>query len=506
MQRNTRSSVTLGLLGPLLLARIASAEPMPTSLEDLWKIIQKQQKEIEALKAKAGENEALRREVKELKAAQEKAQLTAPAATGAPTPAADGGTAVAAQTPAAAQAKKAAKSEVERKTDILASEVEKLKTQLHIPEKRQYKSEFGFGPAASEVYRVNRGLSIGGYGEWFYTNYSGNKGNLKDTIDNVRTVLYVGYKFNDWVILNNEIEFEHGTTGEGAEEKGEVSVEFSQLDFMLKKYANIRAGLMLVPMGFINEIHEPTTFHGNRRPSTELFIIPTTWREMGAGLFGEIVPGLQYRMYAVNGLNAKGFESIGIREGRQSGSNSLAENWAFTGRVDYAPPELTGLLVGASTFIGDAGQGELYLGQKIPASTWLSEGHIQWHYKGLEFRTLGAYGTIGNAATLSAAKGETIGSSNYGFYTELAYNVMPWLWRESTQYLAPFFRYETFDTLATVPTGFDNYDGFFRRYIYQGGLTYKPIENVAVKLDYRNIHSGAGQGANELNMGIGFMY
>ena len=262
---------------------ISAAESMSSSLEEMWKIIRQQQKEIEALKAKAQQSEALKEEIRELKNQSESAIDSAaePSAKG-----------------------KAARSEAERKTDILATEVEKLKTQLVIPETREYKSQYGLGPAASQVYRVNRGLSLGGYGEAFYTNFTGDKGNSKDTADLQRAVLYVGYKFNDWIILNNEIEFEHASTGEGDEEKGEVSVEFSQLDFLLHRAANIRAGLMLAHMGFINEMHEQTTFHDNRRPDVERFIIPSTWREMGAGLFGEIVPGLQYRMYAMNGLNA----------------------------------------------------------------------------------------------------------------------------------------------------------------------------------------------------------
>jgi hypothetical protein len=494
-------TVAFALLAP----GTQAAQPMPATMEEMWKIIQQQQKEIEALKAKAGENEALKKEVKELKTEQQEAAKTAqqPLAGGK-------------GTPDAAAKGKAAKTEAERKTDILAAEVEKLKTKLFIPEKREYKTEYGFGPAASEVYRVNRGLSIGGYGEALYTNYAGNKGgtnvytgvngNAKDTADMERAVLYVGYKFNDWIVLNNEFEFEHASTGEGDEEKGEVSVEFSQLDFFLHKAANIRAGLMLVPMGFINEIHEPVTFHGNHRPNVEQYIIPTTWREMGAGLFGEIVPGLQYRMYAMNGLNAKGFESSGIREGRQGGSQAVAENWAYTGRLDYAPSFAPGLLVGASTFLGDSGQDELYLGKKIAAFTQLYEGHVQWYYKGFEFRALGAYGNIGDAATLSAAKGETIGSSNYGWYTEAAYDVMPWLWKDSTQYLAPFFRYERYNSLASVPKGFDNYGGLYDQWLYQAGLTYRPIPNISVKLDYRNINSAGGTVPDELNLGVGFIY
>lgn len=470
---------SLSLAVSFVLWNAANAKETPATIKEMWKIIQQQQKEIEALKA------------------QVKKSNDAPAETTA-------GTA----SPASADkpvAKGAAKSEVERKTDILATEVDKLKTQLFIPEKREYKSQYGFGPAASQVYRVNRGLSIGGYGEAFYTNYTGDKGTRRDSADLQRAVLYFGYKFNDWIILNNEIEFEHGTTGEGSEEKGEVSVEFSQLDFLLDPMANVRAGLMLIPMGFINEIHEPTTFHGNRRPDVERFIIPSTWREIGAGLFGEIVPGLQYRMYAVNGLNASEFESSGIREGRQSGSKAFAENWAFTGRVDYSVPSLPGLLVGASTFLGDAGQSDRFLGRKADAFTQLYEGHLQWFYRGLELRALGAYGHVGDAALLSAAKGETIGKSNYGWYTEAAYDIMPLLWKDSTQYLAPFVRYEEYDTMASAPRGFAR-DGQFHRWIYQAGLTYKPIPNIAIKLDYRNVQAASGKAPDELNLGVGFIY
>ena len=479
----------------------AQAAPMPATMEEMWKIIQQQQKEIEALKAKAAQSEALQQEVKDLKQSAQQEEAKAQQ------------TAQANETPPSTAKAKPTKTEAERKTDILASEVEKLKTALVIPLTREYKSMYGLGPAASQVYRVNRGLSIGGYGEGFYTNFVNAKDGAKDQNDLERAVLYVGYKFNDWIVLNNEFEFEHATTGEGSESKGEVSVEFSQLDFFLNKHANIRAGLMLMPMGFINEIHEPVTFHGNHRPDVERFIIPTTWREMGAGVFGQITPELQYRMYAVNGLNAEGFESQGIREGRQGGSQALAENWAFTGRLDYTPNFAPGLLAGASTFLGDAGQGNLYAGQKASVFTQLYEGHLQWHYRGFEFRALGAWGHIGDAGLVSAqnvANGvdpdeAVVGSENYGWYAEAAYDIMPLLWKDSTQYLAPFIRYERYNTMAQAPSGFEDNPTFDRR-IYQGGLTYKPIPNIAIKADYRNISSAGGQLPHEFNLGLGFIY
>ncbi|WP_255210592.1 hypothetical protein [Methylogaea oryzae] len=207
---------------------------------------------------------------------------------------------------------------------------------------------------------------------------------------------------------------------------------------------------------------------------------------MGAGLFGEPLPGLQYRLYAVNGLDASGFSSAGWKEATQGGSMAKAENFATVGRVDYSPSFVPGLMVGGSAYMGDSGQSQKFDGLKKNAFTQLYEGHLQWHYKGFEFRSLGAWGRVNNAAALSAAKGETIGSATFGWYTEGAYDVMPHLMPTSNQYLAPFVRYERFDTIADVPTGYAD-DPAQNKEVYQAGVTYKPIGNVAIKADYRNI-------------------
>ncbi|MGZ4959356.1 MAG: hypothetical protein ACXV7J_08890 [Methylomonas sp.] len=471
----------------------------------MWKIIQQQQKEIETLKAKSTENQALQQEITTLKEAQKEQskaiqQASTPQNSAAPV-----------------------KGELERKTDVLASEVENLKTQLFIPETREYKSKYGLGPAASHVYGIKQGVSIGGYGEAMYTNYANPRGDSttnKDSADLERAVIYLGYKFNDWIILNNEIEFEHASTGEGAESKGEVSVEFSQLDFLLNPKYNVRAGLMLVPMGFINEMHEPTTYHGNHRPDVERFIIPSTWREMGAGLFGEILPGLQYRMYAMNGLNAKEFSNIGISEGRQGGSNAKAEDFAFTGRLDYTPDFAPGLMIGTSTFLGNSSQKDIvnFDNQAVNVFTQLYEGHIQYKYRGLELRALGAWGKINNTEFLNTQIAGTgpVGKENFGWYAEGAYDIMPLLWKNSSQYLAPFIRVERYNTLAAVATdpntgtAFDKSTGL-DRWIYQAGLSYKPIDNIVIKADYRNINdqklvpAGVPFG-DEFNLGFGFIY
>ncbi len=463
------------LSGGISATRIDAA-PLPNQ-EEMWRIIQAQQKEIEALKAKLQ-----RVEIQPSEASQETAQ------------------------------KQQKVQELERKTGVLTEEVEKLRTQLVIPEETAYKSVYGLGPAASKIYQVNKGLSIGGYGEGFYQNRVEDPNNEGDNADFLRLVLYTGYKFTDKILFNSEIEFEHATTGEGAEEKGEVSVEFANLDFLLQPMVNIRAGLVLLPVGFINEIHEPPFFHGNNRPEVERRIIPSTWREIGVGLFGELLPGLQYRIYAVNGLDARGFDSeSAIREGRQSGSGVKAEDLAFTGRLDYSPSSAPGFLIGFSTYLGNSGQDQLFNGQEADVFTQLYEGHLQWRHRGLELRALGAWGHIDDAELVSAEKSTAeqdtvIGEAFYGWYAEAAYDVMPLLWTGTTQYLAPFFRYEQLDTVAEAPTGFAD-DPSRDREIFQGGLSYKPIPNVVIKADYRNYEVKAGENrADEFNLGLGFIF
>lgn len=449
----------------------------PKTMEDMWKIIEAQQSEIESMKAQM-QNQATTH------------SQNAPVTDLPPSMAVDAGKV----------------KTLERKTDVLSQEVEKLRTNLAIPEEAKYKSMYGLGPAASKIYQVGKGLSIGGYGEANYQAIISDKGeDDRNNADMERFVLYTGYKFTDNILFNSEIEFEHATTGEGDEEKGEISVEFAALDFFIDPMANVRAGLILMPMGFINQIHEPPFFFGNNRPEVERRIIPSTWREMGVGLFGQITPELTYTTYLVNGLNAQEFESSGIREGRGGGSQVKAEDFGYVARVDYAPQAVPGLSVGGSAYVGNSGQDERFNGQKADVFTQLYEAHAQWKYRGFEWRALGSWGFIDDADILSAAKKETVGSENYGWYTEVGYDIMPLLIKDTSQYLAPFFRFEKFDTLASVPDGFaDNRN--LDREILQFGLQYKPIPNVVIKADYRNFSAKQGKVPDDFNLGFGFIF
>ncbi len=449
----------VSLLGGVAVAGAVMAIDKMPSQEEMWEIIQKQQQEIEALKQRLG--------------ADQKPQ-------------------------AQAESSPEEVKELKRQTSILAQEMEKMRTLLVIPEEPEYKSMYGLGPAASKVYQVSKGLSIGGYGEGRFQIFTADQNSKKDNANFARFVLYTGYKFNDWILFNSELEFEHASTG-GV---GAVSLEFAALDFLVDPRANIRAGIVLIPMGFINPIHEPPFYFGNNRPEVERRIIPTTWRELGVGLFGEILPGLTYTTYVVNGMDATGFGSSGIRGGRQSASKVKAENFAWVGRVDYAFPQLPGLSVGGSAYLGNSGQNEI---GSAGVFTQLYEGHVHWKYRGWEFRALGAWSRIGDAAKVSRYVGETVGEQQFGWYTEVGYDILPLLLPESTHSLVPFFRYEQWDTIAKAPKGWED-DESFNRSLWQVGLQYSPIPNVVIKADYRNIKSRRGDVPDEFNLGLGFIF
>ena len=117
----------------------------------------------------------------------------------------------------------------------------------------------------------------------------------------------MGYRFDDRFLFNAEIEIEHAN---------EISVEFAYVDYLLNDALTIRGGMVLVPLGLVNDFHEPTVFLGARRPQTERRIIPTTWRKNGVGVLGSAGP-IAYRAYLLNGLDATGFSAQGLRGGRQ---------------------------------------------------------------------------------------------------------------------------------------------------------------------------------------------
>jgi len=422
-------------------------------------------------------------------------------------------------------------AELERTVGVLADELERTRSELAGLEEPELGSQYGLGPAASQVYGIAEGLSIGGYGEINYRHVFGDAGKgpgkTRDQADALRGVLYVGYKFTDNIIFNSEIEFEHGSTSStetsGA---GSVSLEFAALDFLWKDWVNFRAGLLLMPMGFLNEIHEPPFFYGVLRPSPEQRIIPTTWRENGVGLFGSVGESLQYNLYVVNGLNAEGFDSSGVRGGRQKANRALAEHLGVVGSVDWTPiPEL---LLGGSVYHGSSGQNQTVgvtpsMGAPfkvripdVPTTIW--EAHGQFRSQGLHLRALFTMAHLGNAGSLSSSlqptgmggtgelsAGEAVAKTMMGAYGEIAYEIFQWLYPETGMTLEPFFRYEFVDTQHDMPSGFaenDNRENHF----FIGGLHFQPIPQVVLKGDVRIGAAKSGAAFDSFNLGIGYVF
>ncbi|MBW2666314.1 MAG: hypothetical protein JRE13_08500 [Deltaproteobacteria bacterium] len=407
-------------------------------------------------------------------------------------------------------------AELERAVAVLASELERTRADITVPEEPELIGQYGFGPAASKIY------GIGGYGEIFYSKLISDKGDGKDRADALRTVLYVGYKFNENIVFNSEYEFEHATSGSTVSSgNGSVSVEFATLDYFWKDWANFRAGLLLVPMGWINEIHESPYYLGTHRPEVERQIIPSTWRELGGGVFGTLFEDVTYSAYVINGLNGIGFNAGGLRGGRQKGNRALAESTAFVTRIDWSPiPEV---LVGGSVFYGNSGHNQELPGFADPnftvdipdTPTTIWEVHGQYANKGFFLRGLFTMAHLQDAGSLSRAlgpdgigtlgTGEGIGGQMLGVYGEVAYNILPLFIGETEMSLEPFFRAEYYDTQRKMPSGYEK-DLNKRRTILTAGIQYKPITNVVLKLDYRNRRASEGELSDELNMGVGFAF
>lgn len=412
--------------------------------------------------------------------------------------------------PAAESAPVPSNEELARRIEILARELEarKLGDSSDPAPPAGPTGKWGLGPAASKVYGKSSGLSIGGYGESLYQNFDatredGAASGKTNEWDYLRAVVYLGWKFDRTFVLNTEIEYEHASTGKG----GEVSVEFATLDALLRSEVNLRAGLVLVPVGFVNEMHEPTTYLGARRPDTEARVLPSTWRANGIGAFGEAGP-FAYKLYLTESLNASSFTAAnGIRGGRQSGARATADNLAFTGRLDLV--SVPGLLAGASFFTGESGKDLSVAGQTFGARTTVWDLHADWRLGGLWLRGVLARVTIDDVALLNRSLGLTgnksIGETQEGYYLSAGYELLSRLVPGTSMALTPFVRFERTDTQKEVPAGWTR-DGANDREAWTVGLDFKPIPHLALKVDWQDYTDAANTGVPQWNVALAYLF
>lgn len=370
--------------------------------------------------------------------------------------------------------------------------------------------------SAEKLVASDSKLTIGGYGEVHYNQVLDPDTRNNGKLDVHRVVMLFGYKFNKRTQFITEIEYEHVK---------EVYIEQAFLQYKLNDYINLRGGLVLIPMGIINEFHEPTTFNGVERPLIDKYISPTTWREIGFGFSGNILPAsLKYQFYLVNGFNSyDGSAHLsgknGLRKGRQKGAEAFASSPNFTGKVEYYG--IGGLRLGISGYFGNT-QSTLFNGVEKNDNTALAVADssvvgismigldARYSYKGFELRGQYYYTSLSNTLEYNVfTRGDdaynNLGSSLTGYYLEAGYNVFRHMKNAGTE-LIPFVRYSTFNTQNTVEEGIVKNDSYNRSYITTG-LTWRLAKGAVVKADLQFYKSGAeSKYSKTFNAGFGVMF
>ena len=340
---------------------------------------------------------------------------------------------------------------------------------------------------------------ISGYMDFHYNN----RQNEDAVLDFHRFVLLFNHSFSDRIRFIAELELEHAVVSN--ETAGELELEQAYVDFLVSRPFNLRAGMVLAPVGIINERHEPPVFHGVERPFVDTVIIPTTWSDAGVGVHGELRGGFRYRAYAMAPLNSTGFSADeGFRDGRQKGSESNARSLAGTGRLEYVGHP--GLVLGSSFWSGDTGFRDL----RFETSVTMIEFDGRYRRGDFEARGQYAHGCLNGMGELNASRQRTIGVNPNvaeqirGSYLEASYFVVP---KPAPRELAVFVRYENFDTQYRMPSGYVPLKEFDRD-AWVFGVTYFPDPDVAVKLDYTvlNNQSDVVQAPNSLNIGLGWWF
>ena len=329
-------------------------------------------------------------------------------------------------------------------------------------------------------------VSIGGYGELHYNNLDDQNGTKdKDAVDFHRFVLFFGHEFSDDLRFFSELEIEHSLAGEG--KPGEVELEQAYIQYDMSDHNTVTGGLFLMPVGILNETHEPDSFYGTERNPVEKNIIPATWWEAGLMFSGDLAPGLRYDVAVTSGLDVskKGSKtSFKIRDGRQKVAKAQANDLAYTGRIKWtAMPGVT--LAATMQYQDNITQGNI----AESAEATLFETHAVIEQGNFGLRALYATWDLeGDAPKASGYDEQT------GWYVEPSYRI--------SQNLGVFARYSEWDNqagLSSVKSEMEQIDL---------GVNWWPHKNVVVKVDYQiqDAEKATGTELDGMNIGIGYSF
>ncbi|TNF01568.1 MAG: porin, partial [Gammaproteobacteria bacterium] len=374
------------------------------------------------------------------------------------------------------------------------AEIAQLKSQLSETEQRVAQTEEKTEATFAAVEEVSAGpvaklaewaekTTIGGYGEVHYNNLtSDNSDNSKDEFDLHRFVLFFGHQFNDDLRFFSELEVEHNVAGEG--KNGEVEIEQAYIEYDYAQHHRAKAGVFLMPVGIINETHEPDTFYGVERNNVEKDILPATWWEAGAMFSGELAQGLSYDAGVHSGLYINPMDGkYKIRDGRQKASEAKGDDLAYTGRLKYTG--VPGLELAATVqYQSDLWQGETFGGEdEADATLW--EAHAIYNSGPFGIRALYAHWDIDDAIEAVKAGAD----EQEGFYIEPSYRLSP--------KLGLFARYSEWDNQAGDSSDTEKEQ-------YDIGVNYWLAENVVLKADYMRQEVEVGDELRGFNLGVGW--
>ena len=400
MKPVTRSSI--GLAAALLaVSALAAAAKMP-SQEEMWEIIQRQQREIEALKAGQKDN------------------------------------------------------------------AEKVEAAVEVAEQSQKTASSAAGWAEN--------TQIGGYGEMHYNNLDSKK-----EIDFHRFVLFFGHQFTDNLRFWSELELEHSIAGD--DQNGELELEQAYVEYDINQNHRAKAGLFLLPVGILNETHEPPTFYGVERNPVEKNIIPTTWWAGGVGVNGEIAPGWSYDLAVHEGLKTSASSNYAVRKGRQKTSEADADDLAGTARVKWTG--MAGVELAATVqYQSDITQSD----DANAGDALLYEVHADIERGPFGLRALYAMWDIDGSGPKSVGADE-----QEGFYIEPSYRITP-KW-------GVFARYNQWDNQA------GNGSSKSEKKQANAGVNFWPHPDVVLKADVQQQdNEGTSKNDNGFNLGVGYQF
>ena len=385
----------------------------------------------------------------------------------------------------------------DEKLRVLQQEIDELKAQVKNPPQGQ-QATGSAGPQGSAT-------TISGYGEFNYNNY---KGDERPTQADLRRFVFgLHHRFDDRLTFHSEVEFEHAVVSK--DDEGEVELEQAWLNYKFSDAVNVKGGLFLIPLGILNETHEPPTYYGVERNEVETRIIPTTWRELGLGVHGLLgTSGLRYDVGITTGFDSGKLDdpSTGIRSAHQEGQLANAHDLSVYGALNY---RRSGLLVGAGVFTGNTGQNgatnPLLKGVDAKLTMW--DVHAQYKVGRLELQAVYADGRLADADQLNAAilatSAEPFAAPNRmkGAYVQAAYH----LYKRDKLDFAPFVRLERIDIRQQE----DPANGLFQdpannETITTAGFNFWVHPQVVLKADVQRYRTDSTK--DRFDLGLGYMF